>query len=687
VALAGYGAFPGVASELTPRALAAQLQGVPGPTAGRIVPPFAAFGIAGIPHAHALGVGSWALLGLALAVLLAGHWERFRRLDLIGAMLVASMAAPLWAGRWEGDVASASALRWAGAAVLLALSALIWARRPLAGWAIRLGWRMEGEASGLVGMATGAAIILALLPLLAMGAYVGVAALHDRPLEAVKGELLSWAGLLSVVLIAVGCALPSVTLPDRSERGRGRPAWARTFGGLLLALAALPMVAVTAYVVGSALRGNPLVGPEPGTFFARLGLAGSYVPPMLVLAGTLVGYALRERSAGFALAASLALNLAATVGYLLGGARGGGAFDLALATRLALLNAIAGSASALTWAGAIAAWRRRGSEAGPSGVDGRLTVLVALNVALVLLVLIGGTAAVFFDPAPAAVHFAIAGPWGWAAVLLATGSAAAWARSSGRPLAADWLGIGLLTLADFLALGMAFRDAGSWLVYHGILAGQALAAVGLVLLAWQRSGFRPTSLPDERRAALVRWGTVALAVVALFALGSHRADPQSPWWTVGGLAVAAGLAATLAAWSGQPGFLPLGAVLVNLAATLWWLDTPRGPALSDLLHVNVVALALPAPLWLWLDRRMGRPVHAGSIPFVRVGAWVALAVVGLGVGIGLACSAGWPSARRSSRWPPASGIGARGGRSRGFICWGCAPAVGRSTSSTCRLAG
>lgn len=636
VALAGYGAFPGVASELTPRALAAQLQGVPGPTAGRIVPPFAAFEVAGIPHAHALGVGSWALLGLALTVLLAGHWERFRRLDLIGALLVASMASPLWAGRWEGDVASASALRWASAAVLLSLSALIWARRPLAGWADRLGWRIEPGAGGLVGMATGSAIILALLPLLAMGAYVGVAALHDRPLEAETGELLTWAGLLSVVLIAVGCALPSVTLPDRTERGRGRPAWAQTVGGLMLTLAALPLVAVTAYVVGSALRGNPLVGPEPGTFFARLGLAGSYVPPMLVLAGTLVGYALRERSPGFALAASLALNLAATVGYLLAGARGGGAFDLTLATRLALLNAIVGSASALAWVGAVAAWRRRGREAGSAGDDGRLTVLVALNVALVLLVLTGGTAAVFLDPAPAAVHFAIAGPWGWAAVLLALGSAAAWARSSGRPLAADWLGIGLLALADFLALGMAFRDSGSWLVYHGILAGQAMAAVGLVLLAWQRSGFRPGSLPDESRAALVRWETVALAVVALFAMGSHRADPQSPWWTVGGLAVAAGLAATLAAWSGQPGFLPLGAVLVNLAATLGWLDTARGPALADLLHVNVVALTLPAPLWLWLDRRMDRPIHTGSIPFVRVGAWAALAVVGLGVGTGLA---------------------------------------------------
>src|SRR5262249_6432257 len=120
VALAVYAVVPGAAQELAPRDMAVQLRGIAASGApGRGVPPIAAFEAPGLAHRHAMGLGSWALLVVAVGVMAAGQWERFRRLDWLGALVAASMAAPLGAAWWERDVAAASALRWAGAVVLL----------------------------------------------------------------------------------------------------------------------------------------------------------------------------------------------------------------------------------------------------------------------------------------------------------------------------------------------------------------------------------------------------------------------------------------------------------------------------------------------------------------------------------------------------------------------------------------
>lgn len=643
VALAAYGAFPGVAQELAPRDLAGRLAGGSVPRVGRVVPPAAAFEIAGIPHAPALGAASWMLLGLTLVVLLAGQWERFRRWDLLGALLAVSLAAPLWAGRWEGEVAAASALRWAGAAVLLGLSAVVWARRPLAAWAHRLGWKFDDEAAGgLHRMVAGSAILLSLLPLAGMAAFVGIAALAGRPRPPETEHLWPATAAVSVVLAAAAIGFLYLDLTGRSAHGAGDRRRAGLAGGVLLVLAVLPLVAVTTFVVASALQGNPVVGPEPGSWFDRLGPAGSHVPPILAIAATLVGYAVRERSAGYALAACLVVDLAATVGFLLIGAPVGPAFDAPLAARLALLNAAVGSASALAWIGAVAAWRR-GRGMPLAGEDDRpLAVLATLNVTLPILVLAAGIATLWFDPIPGGLHRVIAGGWGWAALLLVAGSAVARAQSLGRPLPPDGLGLGALVLAAFGAMGMTPRDAGDWLVYHGVLAGQLLAGTAMVGFAWHRSGLRLADVPGPTRGAVVRWGSLSLALATAFALRAYGADPQSPWWTVGGLAAAAGLAATLAAWSRRPAYLVACALLVNIAATVWWCDTaawrrPAGwwPGWAALLHVNIVALAAPAPLWLWIERRFGRPGREVAPPVGRVAAWGALAASLLAILAGL----------------------------------------------------
>lgn len=581
VALAIYGAIPGAVQELTTVDAAG----------ARVVPSAGAFEIDHVPHDHALGGGSWALLALVLVVLLAGQWERFRRDDLLGALVAASMTVPLLAGRWEGDVAVASALRWWGAAFLLAASGAIWGRARLARWGGRLGWQSKPGAP------------------------------DEDPGHAI---------------------------------------------GTLFAAASLPLIAVTLHVVNASLAATPIVGPEPGSFFARIGPAASYATPLVLVAVTLAGCAIRERTSAFALAAGLLLNLSATSGSLLEGVPARYPFDAWLWTRLAHLNAIVASATALAWIGSVAFLRRRQGQPGPAPADGYLAVMMALGLALNLVVVIAGTTGLFLDPLPAAAHRAIAGPWGWASCLLAMGAFAAWAKQGGRSIAPDWPCLGLVYAAEFLAMGLVFEDKGGWLTYHGLLAGHATAGGVLMLLTWQRAGLRLAAVPDDTRAAVVRWSTLALCLVVLFAIRGYWSDPQSPWWTVGGLASMVPLAATLAIWSRRPSFVVVGGLLLNLAVMSWWFDSPwsrtAGDArtvITDLLNLNVIAMALPAPAWLWIDRRLldpGRsslrwgmswPGGLGSVPFQRVVAWIALGLLAFVVINGLAGDAAGGGSRPS----------------------------------------
>ena len=156
---------------------------------------------------------------------------------------------------------------------------------------------------------------------------------------------------------------------------------------LSLLLGSFPLVAATGFAVSLALAGNPVVGPEPGSLLGRAGNAGSYVPPVLLLSLTLLGYAIRERSSGFALAAALVLNVAVTMGYLMADVAGRLNFDTELWVRLAQLNAAVAAAYAIAWLGVLAGWSRRAGRSGLVAVPSVLGTLIALGIVLNLLML------------------------------------------------------------------------------------------------------------------------------------------------------------------------------------------------------------------------------------------------------------------------------------------------------------
>src|SRR6185369_3191172 len=96
--LAVYGALSGVMQELA---------GIGG------------INIAGFAHAEAFGLGSWIVFGLLLIAMLVSFWERRHSVYLLGALIVLTGAIPLLAGRFESQVATATAWRWLAATFLL----------------------------------------------------------------------------------------------------------------------------------------------------------------------------------------------------------------------------------------------------------------------------------------------------------------------------------------------------------------------------------------------------------------------------------------------------------------------------------------------------------------------------------------------------------------------------------------
>lgn len=197
--LAVGGTGPGVARELA--ALGGAAAG--GPVAG-----------------HALGVGSWVLLGLAAAVMAARLWETFAKRLVLACVAVVFIAAWLGAGRFAADLAAVAALRWLLAAALAAGSCLVWFRGPLAGVAGRWGWPgMGGRVAGLAGHLRMLLLWLGVVPVVALSLPVG---LGHGPACSISSCSLPLA-VVSLVLAGHG-------LRERSGR------WAFA-GGLVLNLA------------------------------------------------------------------------------------------------------------------------------------------------------------------------------------------------------------------------------------------------------------------------------------------------------------------------------------------------------------------------------------------------------------------------------------------------------------------
>jgi hypothetical protein len=175
---------------------------------------YAGLNIAGFPHEEALGPGSWIVLGLLLVAMFLSFWERRRSEYLLGAVAVLAATIPLVAGRFESQIATATAWRWLLATFLLLGSIAIWSRRAISERLSTFGWpTFCGE--GFVEEVRTLLFVLTVVPLLVLTSYPALRAIFYLPVQGpISGffslfddDFVYGVPLVAVALVLIGYAV------------------------------------------------------------------------------------------------------------------------------------------------------------------------------------------------------------------------------------------------------------------------------------------------------------------------------------------------------------------------------------------------------------------------------------------------------------------------------------------------
>ena len=324
-----YGAMPGVSQEVLPRDFISKTESVSfvqaGVTGERMVPELQALEVPGLPHAAASwGRDSskyrvWGLppifaiwtLGL-LATWTLG--SRFTKTDDSSGNtrwdLFFAIAISLWypcATLAESGVAVASALRWITTIVFL-LGCL-----ALCFWIRRIDRQNEPSATASIDRFDSLFSSLSIhtaAPWLIIGAIVLGAVL-------LQTELTPWSGVVwgstLVLALPVLVILPWYLLKESGDSNTGNSKMPIVASTLLIS----PLVAWALLQIAVTVMVHPLTGPNPDTFFASLGLAGSYAVPILLVSIGLIGVAASRPSPYLGFIAALFLLLSALAGYMM----------------------------------------------------------------------------------------------------------------------------------------------------------------------------------------------------------------------------------------------------------------------------------------------------------------------------------------------------------------------------------
>ncbi|NUQ64794.1 MAG: hypothetical protein HUU20_20215 [Pirellulales bacterium] len=491
----------------------------------------------GVPM-EAFGPAAWLLLGVLGIGLAAALWHRWREAEMVSSLLVAVTAPALVAGMFGGQLATASALRWALAATFAAIAPAVWKRRQLLQLAQSIRAKVE------------------LTPL--------------------------------------------------------APSMART---TLLSTTVLPVLALTLAAAGLRLLGARAGGPLAETFFDRIGPEISYLVPLVLLIGGMVGFALRESSAGYAFSAGLVVNLSVVLGYLLT-IRTLDTPQLAVVVQLAAITA---AVWAILWLVArrwVDVWRE-GPR--PDSANALMRVQLAMGVFGNIVLLGPALFALIFYPYHWQAWTMAAGSWvGWIALGLTVAAVVLHQGQAGGKVSPNLAGlVGMTALALLACTVRALMPEPEW-GYRTLMLGWAVYSLVTVLATWWVAGLR--TLPDAQgppqaliRAASLWVSTAGLSAVALGLKAAffHEAYAEL-LWAAAAIAVAGLAGATMAFWRREEGWALAAAPGVNLAASLvvWYVQATGGRPLSTeawlilLGQANVIASMAVALVWLAARKRL-----------------------------------------------------------------------------------
>ncbi|MEK7832328.1 MAG: hypothetical protein AAB401_14650, partial [Acidobacteriota bacterium] len=340
--------------------------------------------------------------------------------------------------------------------------------------------------------------------------------------------------------------------------------------------------------------------PESLSLWAKL----VFLAPLFVVSLTLAAYAIRERSAIYAFASGLILNLAVTLGCLFD-------TDVRLITALQV-NVITSAMVSLVWL-EVRGRLATGDETGRP-IGGLLQSQIAVTLLASLSLLVFADVRIFFDPAiDSATAAAIGNGWGWLAMLLA---ASAWLNLRRQrlggwfvKLSVDYVGIALLAAVSLIVCSLS-RMLDGWASYHALMIGVGVSGWLMFALRYFKQ------LKIENIDPAIGWATALGALQFVLAVRGAEGT-NSFWWTVGSFASLSLLFGWLAIALKRRSYVYLSAPLCNVIASMLIVRyfEPSGD-LSPFVAANVVVLSLTSLLWLWLDKTLMRPA-VGNYPFHR----------------------------------------------------------------------
>ncbi len=526
--LAIYGSLPGVIAELAGRGS-----------------DYSGWNIAGFPHQVALGLGSWILLALLTITMAANLWQRRRGIYALGMLLAFSSVIPLSAGRFEGEVATASAWRWLAALLLLAISAPLWYRENI--------WR-QLKASG-------------------------------------------W-----------------------SELDMEREELSLQIRTLLLALTLAPLLFLTIYPALRAIYYLPMQGPTSG-IFSFMDDEFRYGVPLVLCAGVLIGYAIRERIVDYAFVAGLFCNVTVTMIYLLSVVAVGGSMNRVVLARAIQLNAVTFSLYALVWLSRRMPWQTALDQDQVNSAERWLDVQVGIAIGLNALLILPVVTRLVLSPLLAGIGTVVAGSYlGWLSFIL-TSVAFAWlVIVRGKKFSAGVLAGVLSGVSCLLALSWSDRNVAALTGLHTLTVAMTVSAWLMLLvsmlpfdgldaigssnsaLRWWRSVFDPG---DAWQAMARGWAALIGGVATLLALRPELHDPSGDWWAIVPLVAISALAGMLNWQTLRRSYIYAAGMVFSIAVSVWWLNYffLSLPSVSAFIEVNIIASCPAGILLLCLELR------------------------------------------------------------------------------------
>jgi hypothetical protein len=376
------------------------------------------------------------------------------------------------------------------------------------------------------------------------------------------------------------------------------------FAAQPLVLGGLTVLLLTILAVAQNSSGVALRGPAASSIFAAIGPTASYAGPLLVIVAILLGYAVRERQAGFALGGAAVFQLAVNLAFLLHASSTQYSAVSIRNIEWIQWNAAGAGIFSLVWLG-LARWitPQTAGEFQKQLAAALWLVPVGLGAALTAALAVWSAVIIADRPSNPHVEIEALGHWlSYAAVgLVLAAIAAAVARhiarhsvagtrdgvagysgvagyGAGYGDAATWLMAALVPLVA--ATLNRWDGAGQWISYHALQAGWlAVATIACGASCWR------SRLGDSRLARLLPHHlspTIIAVLVIALAIRGHHSDPAQPWWSLA---------------------MALGTCLITAALGLARRSQPYAFASTTLAVLAVMLLWTSRSAWLWSSLR------------------------------------------------------------------------------------